>query len=116
MRKLLGAKLAVIKFVDSISGTLGETIAEAKNQAVDVSTNFVSININKVEHAGLSIFLKGKALSQENKNDYNAIKGLHKFEASLPDEAYFNFIFNVVNGSPAEVIEKLNKLIQHPMI
>lgn len=70
MRKLLGYKLGALKFVDSISGTLKETLEEAANQAVDVSTNNLSININKVEHAGLSVYVKGMLLSQENKTDY----------------------------------------------
>jgi calmodulin len=70
MRRLLGYKLGALKFVDSISGTLKETLEEAANQAVDVSTNNLSININKVEHAGLSVYVKGMLLSQENKTDY----------------------------------------------
>jgi hypothetical protein len=48
MRKLLSFKLNALKFVDSISGTLKETVQEASNQAVDISTNSLSININKV--------------------------------------------------------------------
>jgi ubiquinone/menaquinone biosynthesis C-methylase UbiE len=70
MRKLLGFKLNALKFVDSISGTLKETVQEATNEAVDISTSSLSVNINKVEHAGFSIYVKGNLLTPENKNDY----------------------------------------------
>lgn len=63
MRRLLGFKLSALKFVDSISGTLKETVEEAATQNVDISTNHLSININKVEHAGFSVYLKGMLLS-----------------------------------------------------
>ncbi len=77
MRRLLAFKLNTLKFVDSISGTLNETIQEAASQQVDIATNTASININKVENSGFGIFLKGMLLTQEVKNDYASIKGLH---------------------------------------
>jgi len=63
MRRLLAIKLNTLKFVDQIQGTIKETVVEAKNEAVDISTNSLSININKVEHAGLAFFLKMMLLS-----------------------------------------------------
>jgi len=63
MRNLLGYKLSALKFVDSISGTLKETLDEAATQAVDLATNSLSINFNKVEHAGLSLYVKGMLFS-----------------------------------------------------
>lgn len=117
MRRLLGFKLNALKFVDSISGTLKETIEEAKGSAVDVSTNFLSININKVEHSGFSVYLKGLALSEECKNDYNKIKGTHNIEATFEEgDAFFNLQFSLLNISAAEFIEKLQPVIQNPMV
>jgi len=40
MRTLLGFKLKTLKFVDSISGTLKEVVADAQaNNATEISTN-----------------------------------------------------------------------------
>lgn len=63
MRRLLAFKLNALKFMESISGTLKDTVTEASKEAVDVSTNHVSININKVAHAGFSIYAKGNLLT-----------------------------------------------------
>lgn len=64
MRSLLAFKINTLKFIDSISGTLKDTVQEAAEQkASEVSTNSLSFNINKVEHAGFSIFVKGMLLS-----------------------------------------------------
>jgi len=117
MRNLLGYKLTALKFLDSISGTLKDTIAEAATQKVDISTNSLSININKVEHAGFSIYLKGLLLTEEVKNDYNTIKGIHKFsEEPEGEQGYINIVFDVVGGSPHEVIDKINKVLEDPML
>lgn len=64
MRRLLAFKLNALKFVDSISGTLKEVVEEAKtSSANEIATNTVSININKVEHSGLSLYGKGMLLT-----------------------------------------------------
>lgn len=65
MRRLLAVKLNTLKFVDSISGTLKDTISEAASQEVDLANNHFSVSINKqaVEHAGFSVYVKGMFLT-----------------------------------------------------
>lgn len=63
MRKLLGFKLKALKFADQISGTVREVVNEASAAAVELSTNSLVININKVEHAGFSVYAKLMLLS-----------------------------------------------------
>lgn len=116
MRRLLGYKLNAIKFVGSISGTLKETIEDAANQPVDIAVNSLSINLNKVEHAGFSIYVKAMFLSQEVRNDFHTLKGVHTFTKTLEDPAYFNLSFDVVNITAQEFVEKLNVVLQHPMV
>jgi hypothetical protein len=53
-------------------------------------------------------------LSQENKTDYHTIKGLHKFGITLESDAYFNVIFDVVNGTAHEVAEKIHAFLKTP--
>jgi len=44
---------------------------------VDIAQNSFSFNINKVQQAGFSVYVKGMLLTQEVKNDYTGIQGTH---------------------------------------
>jgi hypothetical protein len=117
MRNLLGFKLGALKFVDSISNTLKDTIEDAKtNSHTEIATNSLSINFNKVVNSGLSIYLKGMFLTQENKTDYLAVQAMHKFGASFPVNAYANAVFEVVGCSSDEFVAKLGKALEHPFL
>ena len=117
MRKILGLKLKTLQFMDSIHGTLKDTVQEAATQQVDISTNALSVNINKVEHSGLSLYLKGMLLSEEVKNDYQSIRGVHKYtEKTFEHEAYFNLIVDIKEGSASGIAEGLNKLVESPEV
>ena len=76
MRKLLAFKLKAVKFADSISGVVRDVVNDASANA-ELSTNSLTININKVEHAGLSMYAKLMLLSKEA-TEYNLrTKTLH---------------------------------------
>jgi len=48
------------------------------------------VNINKVEHAGLSIYAKAMILSQEAVQTYEQIRAMHQFhDGSDKIPAYF---------------------------
>jgi len=49
-------------------------------------------------------------------HDYETIRGVHSFETTEEEPAYFNIVFDVVNGSPHEVIEKIKALLDNFMI
>jgi hypothetical protein len=74
MRKLLAFKLTTLRFVDQIQGTFKNVVEEAKQGGqVEISTNSLSLNINKVEHAGFSIYAKLMLLSQEAKHERDTL-------------------------------------------
>jgi len=77
MRKLLSFKLKALKFVDQISGTVREVVNAASNEQNELSTNSLTININKVENAGLSVYAKMMIMSKEATENFNRVKTLH---------------------------------------
>ena len=79
MRRLLALKLKSTKFFGSISGTLKDVIKETESKEVEISTNHLSININKVSQAGLTFFAKLLFLSPELRGEHQRIRSLHKF-------------------------------------
>jgi hypothetical protein len=80
MRRLLAFKLKSVKFFGNISSQINEVVAEASAQQVDINTSHFSLNINKVEHAGLHIYSKLMILSNEVIEEYSRIRGMHKFD------------------------------------
>jgi len=49
-------------------------------------------------------------------HDYETIRGVHTFETTEENPAFFNVVFDVVNGSPHEVIEKIKGILDNFMI
>ena len=114
MRRLLALKLKTIQFFDSISGTLKDTVEESKgnNDPIELATNKLTVNINKVENPGLTVYVKGMLLSEECKNDYNAIKSLHGFNEKFHDfDAYVNVIADIKEGSASAIAEEINEVL-----
>lgn len=80
MRRLLSFKLKTTKFVDAIGGTLKDVVSDESSHDPEVSTNSLSININKVMNAGTTLNFKALVLTPEVDEEYNRIKQLHKFK------------------------------------
>jgi hypothetical protein len=79
MRRLLAFKLTSSKFIHSISESLQSVIQEAQTEQVEYTTNSFSVNINKVEHAGTTVYAKVLFLSPELNDEDTRIRSLHKF-------------------------------------
>lgn len=79
MRRLLSIKLKGLKFMDAISGSLKGVIDDLTNEQVEISTNSLTININNVEHAGMSVFMRLMGFSPELKTEFARIKSAHQF-------------------------------------
>lgn len=107
MRKLLSFKLKALKFADQISGTVREVINDASAVNIETSTNQLSININKVEHAGLSIYAKLMLMSKEASECNNRVKTLHNIDVQ-EGNSIGNVTFAVKNATADEVISKVN--------
>ena len=45
-----------------------------------MSTSSIAVNINKVEHAGTSLYAKAFLLSPELKDEYARIRQMHTFK------------------------------------
>lgn len=61
--------------------TIGETVREVVHQATEeeniLTTNSLQININEVQHAGLSVYAKCCLLSNEAFDMYKNTKAKH---------------------------------------
>ena len=79
MRRLLAFKLKTMKLFGTISGTLKDVITQAGTDN-EISVNSLSLNINKVLHAGTTVMAKLLFLSPELIAEHYRIKTLHKFE------------------------------------
>lgn len=101
MRKLLAFKIKTLKFVDSISGTIREVVDDASSIEDPLSTNTLSINVNKVENPGLTLSGKVLILSQETENAYNEAKNLHKLELTS-DESIAMLTLTMKHGASAD--------------
>ena len=85
MRRLLAFKLRTIQFMDSISPTLKVAIEDASADNIEMATNHLQVNINKVEHGGgTTLYVKVMGLSPELKQEFHRIKTMHNFK--LPEE------------------------------
>ncbi len=78
MRRLLAFKLKSAKMVGTLTGPLQEVLSESDTQ-VDISTNQLTLGLNKFEHAGTTIFAKLLFLSPELKEEHVRIRTLHNF-------------------------------------
>lgn len=67
----------------------------------------MSININKVEHAGLSIYAKLMLMSKEATEFHNRAKTLHNIDIQ-EGNSIGNITLAVKNATADEVISKLN--------
>jgi hypothetical protein len=115
MRRLLAFKLQALKFADHITGTLREIVSDAASTNSDISTNQLTVNINKVEHAGLSLYAKFFLLSPELKDEYSKIRGLHTF--GIPADyapVVANITLQVKNGSVEEILKKVVDFLDDP--
>lgn len=101
MRKLLGLKLKTVKFFGSINETLNEVIQEAATQAVDINTSHLRVSLNKVEHAGTTIFTKLMILSNEVLTEYNKARATHNITGE--DGWVANINISVKNGKAHEI-------------
>ena len=113
MRRLLAFKLKTLKFMDTIGGTLKDVVAEA--DSVEISTSALSINLNKVEKPGLSVFAKAMFLSPDLKEEYYRIKALHKFGIPEHDAPIFgNLTLNIKDGDITAALAKCEEYISNP--
>ena len=79
MRRLLAFKIKTNKFFGTIQGTLGEVISDSSADLIDIATNTLSVNLNKVEHAGTTVNVKVMILSKDVKQEFIRLKALHSF-------------------------------------
>jgi hypothetical protein len=115
MRKLLSFKIQALKFADHITGTLKEIVNDAGSINNDISTSQLTVNINKVEEAGLSLYAKLFLLSPELKDEYAKIRGLHTFGIPAEDSPVVaNITIHVKNGSVDEILKKVNDFLDDP--
>jgi len=114
MRKLLSFKLKALKFADTISGTLRDVVAEASAAAVELTTNQLQININKVEEAGHSVYVKLMIASNEAKEAFLAAKTAHNFGDIPEDHSIGQISFAVQGGTADEVIAKIDTALDGP--
>ena len=84
MRRMLALKLKTLKFIDQISGNIKDVVNEAESEAIEINTNTLSVNINKVDHAGTTLYLKLMGLSPELNHEIARLKGMHTFK--MPEE------------------------------
>ena len=83
MRTILGYKLKAQKFFDTISSTLNEIVEACTPADSELSTSTLSVNINKVQHAGTKIHAKLMILSHEPKEEIAKIKAVHLFTSPV---------------------------------
>lgn len=113
MRRLLGLKLKSTKFFGTISGTLKDVINESESADVEISKNHLSININKVQQAGLTFFAKLMFLSPELRGEHQRIKTLHKF--GLPEDQtpiIGSVTFEIVDNKIDEALGRVEKYVK----
>ena len=84
-----------------------EIINDAQADQVEISTSQLSVSINKVEHAGLHVYLKFMGLSPELLHEFNNLKAMHKF--TLDNKLLINFVFEIRDGTVDEVMKKLEE-------
>ena len=92
--------------MDSISPTLKTAIEDATADTVEIATNNIQININKVEHAGTTLYVKAMGLSPELKSEFHRIKTMHNFK--MPEEeqkAYITIEFELKDIAVDDVIK-----------
>jgi hypothetical protein len=114
MRRLLATKLKTLKLIGQISGPLKDVLAEADSgQAVEMTTNSLSINLNKVTGAaGTLIYVKVLLLSPELREEHNRIKTLHKFGIPEEDSPIVGSVnFEIKDNKIDEVMAKVEKYI-----
>lgn len=112
MRRLLAFKLKTLKFLDSISGPLKEIVGDASADTIEISTNHLSININKVEHAGTTLYVKVLGISPEVQNEFHRIKSMHKFkiDAHEVQGVMLNVTFDIKDISVDDAIKQLDEM------
>jgi stress-induced morphogen len=114
MRRLLATKLKTLKIIGQISGPLKDVLAEADSgQAVEMTTNSLSINLNKVTgNAGTLVYVKVLLLSPELREEHNRIKTLHKFGIPEEDSPIVGSVkFEIKENKVEEVMAKVEKYI-----
>lgn len=117
MRRLLAFKIRTNKFFGTIQGTLGEVITDANSEEIDISTNTLSVNLNKVEHAGTTVNVKVLLLSNEVKHQFVALKALHSFqEAEDENPLIINVSIEIKDGQTQQARDDIsNALGQLPL-
>lgn len=112
MRRLLGFKIRTNKFFGTIQGTLGEVLTEATKDNIDIATNTLSVNLNKVEHAGTTFNVKALLLSNEVKHQFVSLKALHSFqEEEGENPILINITIEIKDGRVQEARDKFAEML-----
>lgn len=108
MRRLLAFKLSTTKFFGNIQSSLQSVLEEAKNEVVDINTSHLSLNINKVQHAGTTFNIRLMLLSQESKQEYHRLRVLHNFGLSDEEKPWIiSVAVDIKNGNATKVQDLL---------
>ena len=104
MRRLLASKITALRLVDQLSAPMREVLTDAThNDLEDISTNSLTINLNKVDpsNPGLALDVKLLFLSPELSKEHVRVRALHSF----PSDADFvvNLAVAIKHGAIAEV-------------
>ena len=118
MRRLLAFKIRTNKFFGTIQGTLGDVLNDSTADNIDLATNTVSLNLNKVEHAGTTVNVKVLLLSNDVKQEFIRLKALHSFqEAEGENSVLLNLALEIKDGKTAEVRAKIDEIVtQFPLL
>ena len=113
MRRLLGGKLATMKFFGSISEDIKAIIDESKARpdAAELKTSTLRVSLNKFEHGGTLLSIKALLLSHSLKEEIDRICGIHTFPHA--PNGYLQLTFPVVGKSTDEVVTEFMRLIEH---
>ena len=112
MRRLLAFKIKTNKFFGTIQGTLGEVISDSSADLIDIATNSLSVNLNKVEHAGTTVNAKVMILSKDVKQEYIRLKTLHNFQENDGENPIlFNLTLEIKDGKVAEARERIDSIL-----
>lgn len=113
MRRLLAFKLKTLKFMDTISGTLQDVIADATSEQVEIATNSLKISINDFQHAGTTLYVRFMGFSPELKTEFERIKSIHQFQIPEEDQkAYISISFDVKDGNADDIVKQIDEFFQ----
>lgn len=115
IRRLLNFKLKTSKFVDAVGGNLKEVVDEASQEDQNISTNHLSININKVQNPGTTINAKLLIVAPELKEAYDRIRQMHPLKSQGGEDSnqiILTLTADLKDISVAEFISKLDETVK----